>query len=97
MRPFRFFFMCSLGIILFFFFARFLVSALLLAAVFSTIFFVARRIKGFFYRMDWDEGYRSRDYYRGRPQLPVWKDDLLLEYPTKEKEYLPDYRVIEVQ
>lgn len=101
MRPFRFFFMLSLGFMLFFFVARFLLVALLAAAIMSGLFFVARRIKSFFQRMEWEEGYHNyhpsrRRHPRSLAQ-PVWKDDLLVEYPSRNYEYLPNYQSIEVR
>ncbi|MBX2873552.1 MAG: hypothetical protein KTR30_15670 [Saprospiraceae bacterium] len=101
MRPFRFFFVLALGFMLFFFVARFLIVALIAAAVMSTVFFIARRIKGFFQRMDWDEGYHAHHPYQRRYQRSlqqaVWKDDLLVEYPNSNHEYLPNYQSIEVR
>lgn len=101
MRPFRFFFVFSLGIMLFFFVARFLIVALIAAAVMSTVFFFARRVKRFFQRMDWDDGYHSHHPYRMRYQRsipqPVWKDDLLVDYPSRRYEQLPNYQSIEVR
>ena len=101
MRPFRFFFMLALGFMLLFFVARFVVVALVVAAVMSTLFFIARRIKGFFSRMDWDEGYHGHYPYQRRYQRaiqqPVWKDDLLVDYPNRNYQYLPNYQAIEVR
>ncbi len=100
MRPFKFFFAISLGLVLFTFLTRFVLVALLLAAAFSLIFFVGRKIKNFFQRLSWEnEGdYRYRNSYRERRRLPVWKDDLLLYFPEKKPEYQPEYktRTIEV-
>ena len=95
-RPFRFFFAFSLGLILFFFFARFVILALIMAAAFSFIFFLTRKIKRFFQRLSWQEDDYYEPSYRSRRQLPVWKDDLLMEYPTRRKEYISNYRNIEV-
>ena len=100
-RPFKFFFAFSLGVILFLFFARFIIMALIGAAILSGIFFIARRIKYFFRRLRWEEeGYYDDHYrhdYRAPRQLPVWKDDLLVDYPTQHREVIPDYRSIEVK
>jgi hypothetical protein len=95
MRPFRFFFVASLGLFLFFFFARFVIMALAMAAVLSFVFFLGRSVKNFFQRLDW----RENDYrYYGRSRRrPVWKDDLLLEYPARGLELEKNYRVIKVQ
>ena len=53
--PFRTFFGISIGLILFFFLARVLVTAFLIAVVMSLIFFVFRKIKNFFKYMTWEE------------------------------------------
>lgn len=101
MRPFRFFFVLSLGFMLFFFVARFLIVALIAAAVMSTLFFIARRVKYFFQRMDWEGDYHRHHPYRMSHQRsltqPVWKDDLLVEYPNRDYDYLPNYQAIEVR
>lgn len=84
MRPFKFFFALSLGLILFGFLARFVIVALVMAAAFSLLFFLGRKIKNFFREQE--------DRFRRRRELPVWKDDLLLYYPEKVREYQPEYR-----
>jgi len=98
MRPFKFFFAISLGLILFSFLARFVIVAFLLAAAFSLVFFVGRIIKNFFQDLSWENEDRFRNRFRRRAQLPVWKDDLLLYYPEKRREYQPEFqtRTIEV-
>lgn len=96
-RPFRFFFAFSLGLILFFFLARFVVFALIMAAALSLVFFIGRKIKRFFQRLSWEEDRYYEPHFRRRRQLPVWRDDLLMEYPTRRREYLSSYRNIEVQ
>ena len=57
--PFRTFFGISVGLILFFFLARVLVTAFFIAAAMSLICFVFRKIKNFFKYMTWEE----REYY----------------------------------
>ena len=98
MKPFKFFFAISLGLMLFGFLARFLIMAFLLAAAFSLVFFLGRKIKNFFQDLSWENEDRFRNRFRRRPHLPVWKDDLLLYYPEKQREYQPEYRdrIIEV-
>jgi hypothetical protein len=97
MRPFRFFFMFSLGILLFLFVGRFILFALLGAAILSLIFFIGRKVMTFFRGMDW-EGHPSGYYGRGRMK-PVWKNDMLLEYPRpiSIEQSVKAERVIEVQ
>jgi hypothetical protein len=88
MRPFKFFFALSLGLILFGFLARFVLVALAMAAAFSLLFFLGRKIKNFFRELSWEQ----EDRFRRRRELPVWKDDLLLYYPEKVRDYQPEYR-----
>lgn len=57
--PFRTFFGISVGLILFFFLARVLVTAFFIAVAMSLVFFVFRKIKNFFKNMAWEE----REYY----------------------------------
>lgn len=97
MRPFRFFFMFSLGIFLFLFVGRFILFALFAAAILSLIFFIGRKVMTFFRGMDW-EGSPS-GYYGRRRMKPVWKNDLLLEYPQAIpiEKMVKAERVIEVQ
>lgn len=55
MKPFKFFFALSLGIILFFFVARFVIVALVLAAVLSGVFFLIQRARYFFSGLGWNQ------------------------------------------
>ncbi len=96
MRPFKFFFALSLGVIVFLFLARLVVFALIIAALLSVLFFVGRKIKHFFYRLDWEHGPAGNHPTLNR-QKPVWKDGLLLDYPTPQADYLEDIRKIKVQ
>ena len=96
MRPFKFFFALSLGVIFFLFLARFLVFALIAAGFLSLLFFVGRKIKNFFHRLDWEE-HDIRAPYRLKQRKPVWKDGLLLEYPEPEPDYIDEFRKIKVQ
>ena len=88
MRPFKFFFAISLAFILFGFLARFIIVALVMAAAFSLVFFLGRKIKNFFRDLSWEHERR----YSRKSQLPVWKDDLLLYFPAKRQEYQPEYQ-----
>ena len=78
-----------------------LASLLVFATFLSFVFFLGRKIKNFFLRMHWEEddywGHPYRNHYRRRPQLPVWKGDMLVDYPMKQSDYIPDHRIIEVQ
>jgi len=77
-HPFKFFFGLSLGVIVFFFVARVVVFALIMAAALSLLFFVGRKIKNFFKYMTWEEEYDSyrddyrKDFYQKR-NLPYWE------------------------
>ena len=66
MRPFRFFFMFALSIMLFFFIAKFVIGAFFIAAILSVIYFLFQKIRGFFYRLDWSKDYgyeyNEKDY-----------------------------------
>lgn len=100
MRPFRFFFALSMGLLLLFFLARFVVGALIIAAVLSTVFFVLRRMRDFFLRMDWEA---SHSPYHNRFEQPpalsqrYYEEGLVWDRPQRQAERLPDYRSIEVQ
>jgi hypothetical protein len=101
MRPFRFFFALSLGLLLLFFMARFVVGALIIAAVMSTIFFVFRRMRNFFASMDWEESYppyhnRFKQHPRALAQR-YYEDGLVWDRPEKPAERLLSYRSIKVQ
>ena len=98
-RPFKFFFALSLGVILFVFFARFVIMAFFFAAILSVTFYVGRRIKNFFRRLSWEDEY---DYgyeygnYKKQEALPIWKEDLLVHYPNRQKAYMSNQRTIKV-
>ena len=64
MRPFKFFFAISVGMILFFFLARVLIMAFIIAAIMSVLFFVFRKIRNFFRHLAWEE--YDDDYYETR-------------------------------
>ena len=92
MKSFKFFFALSLGVVLFLFFARFVIVALIIAAVLSGGFFIARKLKHLFTRDHHGHGHRHQDI-----QQPVWKDGLLVDYPPPVKDVLVQYRRIEVK
>jgi len=102
MRPFRYFFGLSLGVLLFLFLARFVLTALVIAAMLSVAFYIGKRLKNFFLGISWDEEdyvsprERFRNRMARRPQIPVWKDDLLMHYPNAQKAYVPNSRTIEI-
>lgn len=99
MRPFRFFFFFSLAFILFVFLARFVIMAIIAAAALSVLFFIGRKFKHFFQRLDWQDephyDYRRYNYHLSR-RLPIGKEDFLLNYPQKQREYVGNYRTIEI-
>ena len=100
MRPFRFFFGVSLAVIMFFFLARFVVIALMAAAVLSVIFHVSRKIKNFFLNLSWEEDdhYISdfRRQYQISPRYSKVNEDMYYDYPSKKAEFLADYRSIRI-
>lgn len=97
MKPFRFFFVVSLGIVLVFFLAKFVIAALLMAAVLSLLFFFGRKIKQFFQRMSWE----GEGYYDGRERFLTgrsnWKGERLMDFPSNRHEAWSDFRVIKIQ
>ena len=74
--------MLSLGFLFFFFIGRFLFFAFAVAAVFGLVFMTGRRAL-----------YGSRR----RPHKPIWKNDLLMEYPGSLQEENRPQRVIIVE
>ena len=102
MRPFRYFFGLSLGVLLLLFLARFVLTAFVIAAMLSVAFYIGKRLKNFFLGINWDdEDYvsprrRFSNHYARRPQVPVWKDDLLMHYPNAQKVTIPNSRTIEI-
>ncbi|MCB9283570.1 MAG: hypothetical protein H6563_05795 [Lewinellaceae bacterium] len=83
MRPFRFFIMLPLGILFFFFIARFLIFAFFMAALFGLVFYAGKKVLG-----------HSPNHGR---QMPVWKGDLLMDYPIDLAEGRRSERIIEVK
>ena len=73
MRPFKFFFMISIGIMAFFFLAKVFIAAFFFAAIMSLIFFVFRSIKHFFLNMNWQDGqYAYQRKFSDRDNLNDW-------------------------
>ena len=100
MRPFRFFFALSLGLFFLFFVAKFVIMALVVAAVLSTAFFVFRRVRYFLLGMTWeDHRYRYHNHFHTPRGLPEWhyEEEPLFSRKEKQTEWLTDYRSIEVQ
>ncbi len=97
MRPFKFFFALSIGIVLFFFIARVLIMAFVLAALMSIPFFIYRKIK----RLSRRHRHWHREYDRNEPDFFLFDDEdendrLILDW---EKNYDPwrRARVIQVK
>lgn len=74
--------MFSLGLLFFFFIARFLIFAFIIAAVFGLFFYAGRKALGLSHH---------------RRQTPVWKGDLLMDYPIDLTESRRAERIIEVR
>ena len=102
MRPFRFFFVLSLGIFFFFFIARFVILALIVAAIMSVVFHLARKVKRFFQRLDWQDydtyDYRLEKGYETRPQVTyIGGYEPQFGYSKQyESTFYPRYKVIEI-
>ena len=92
MKSFKFFFALSLGVVLFLFLARFIIVALVISAVLSGGFFIARKLKHLFAGHIDESGQRYQDI-----RQPKWKDGLLVDYPQPAKDVLVQYRRIEVK
>jgi hypothetical protein len=99
MKPFKFFFALSLGVILFLFFARFAIMAFIAAAFLSFGYFLVNKVKNFFKRMDWDD---DRDaihpYYRQRA-LAAWqeREEPLFGESQTRRERIERFRTIEIR
>lgn len=101
MKPFRFFFGLSLAVILFSFFARFIILAMMAAAIMSIVFHIGRKVKNFFQNLQWE----NDDYYRGEfrneyevsPHFAKRGEELFYDFPKKRADFLTDYRSIRVQ
>ncbi len=93
--------MFSLGILLFMFVAKFVVMALIAAAVMSLVFFAARRMRYFFSNLSWEERpyYYDHVHYRQRRGLNSWQfePDYFAESLERPTELVSNYRVIKVQ
>ena len=67
----------------------------------SVVFFIGRKIRRFFQGMRWNEEeedyYFFRRHHREPRSLPVWKGDLLWEYPNKVEDKINNYRIIEIR
>ncbi len=74
MRPFKFFFGFALAMIAFFFVAKVVFFAAIIAAFMSIVFVIARKIKRFFYHLSWEhEADDYRDHFdRRRRHFAQW-------------------------
>ncbi len=101
MRPFKFFFMFSLGIIFFMFVAKFVVLALIVAAFMSLMFFVGRKMRYFFRSLNWDDHPHYHDRFDQYPRrgLKPWQfeNDFFAESLERPTELVSNYRVIKIQ
>jgi hypothetical protein len=101
MRPFKFFFALSLGVIFFFFVARFVILALVLAAVFSGVFFLIRRARYYFSGLGWNQ-YHPRYHYDhySHPQRLLNEhrpDDVPFYDFDREEASISEWQVIKIQ
>lgn len=97
-KPFKFFFALALGIMVFFVVARLVIGALFIAAILSVLFFLGKKIKNFFYNLNWREesDYYLPQEYRTPPTMLLWKEDFFTDFSNRKKAYQNNYRVIEI-
>lgn len=92
--------MLSLGVFVFFFLARFVIGALFVAAILSFVFFLGRKLRNFFHRLDWEE-YPQNDRFdhHSRRALKSWlyENDPLTDTLERPVELVSHYRVIKIQ
>ena len=96
MRPFKFFFTASLGIIIFFFLAKFILMALIIAAIFSIVFHFFRRLQGFLQRRHWDE-YDQVDEFSYENIPSGWQHRSSFNMEERIPEWMTNYRTIKIQ
>lgn len=101
MRPFKFFFSISLGVIIFFFLARFIVTALFIAAILSILFYVGRRLKYFFHNLSWQDEdidpYKTPNWRYSKFALPAENREWYFDQVHEPGEFNEHYRTIEIQ
>jgi hypothetical protein len=101
MRPFKFFFSISLGVIVFFFLARFIVAALFIAAILSLLFYVGRRLSYFFRDLSWQDDAthndRSYNWRYSKFALPAENREWYFDQVYEPGEFKENYRTIEIQ
>lgn len=100
MRAFKFFFAISLGITFFFFVARFVILALVLAAVLSGVFFLIQRARYLFSGLGWNQYHpRHRFDHHSYPQLlnEHRPDDIPFYEFDRMQEPANEWQVIRIQ
>lgn len=100
MRPFKFFFALSLGLFVFFFVARFVIPALVLAAILSGILFLVQRARYFFSGLGWNQYHPyHRSEYRSYPGLmnEHRSDDIPFFEFEREEAPISDWQIIRIQ
>ncbi|MDH3245608.1 MAG: hypothetical protein OEM26_13405 [Saprospiraceae bacterium] len=96
MRPFKFFFGAALAITLFLFLARFIIVALVIAAVFTGLYYLFGRLHHFLTRVSWHNQY---EYLQGKEADLWWIEqdtDLLAPPRQRENTYLHEFRRVAV-
>ncbi len=74
MRAFKFFFAFSFMMIVFFFVAKIALTAMVIAAIMSLVFFIVRKVKYALRSHDhWDRYYEEREY-RAEPLFETWQE-----------------------
>ena len=99
MRPFKLFFSISLGVIIFFFLARFVVAALFFAAILSVLFYVGRRLRHFFHNLSWQDEDQDQpmDWRYSQYALPSQKKEWYFEQFSDPRDFSKIERTIEIQ
>ena len=100
MRPFKFFFALSLGLFIFFFLAKFIVMALIVALGLTMLFAIIKRIRNFIMEEKWKNHYDEYESPFSFPnRLAAWDppSEVLHVKQERDFEYLQDFRKIKIQ
>jgi len=98
MSRFKLFFGIAVGMILFFFLAKVVFIAFIIAVLMSVVFGVFSKAKHFFqqtFTEEYEAIYNMEDSKESRQ--PIWKEDLFTETPIRGVVYLDNHRQIIVQ
>ena len=96
MRPFRFFFLVSIGVIVFFAVAKVVLFALFIAAIMSLIFFGVRTIMNFFSGLRWEHNRGYNDNYLKDRDFDFRKGFSEFNFDTPRKSW-ENERIIQIR